>query len=664
MTERSRGHDAARRALRALIVEDREDDLLLLLDELDRGGYDVTYTRVDKLTTLRDALASSDFDIVLSDFSLPTMTADDVLPVVQALRHGLPCIVLSGSITEEAAVSLLRAGARDFVVKGRMSRLVPAIERELREATERRKLLVSEAALQETRERMQFALEAVGIGTWEAFPADGRTIWSDVTERLHGMEPGSFDGTTEAFIDAIHPDDRQTVIEHIAGAQASTAPFRLEYRCAWPDGSVHSLVGIGRVLPGESGSAIRVVGVSMDVTAQKRLEEQVRQTQKMESIGNLAGGVAHDFNNLLTVILGECELIMPRLAGDPETIGSLESILGAATSASALTRQLLTFSRRQVVVPRVIDLDGVVRDFQKILRRLVEENVHLEFQLAPGSRHVRVDPGQIEQVLLNLVANARDAMPDGGTVMVQTRTVTIDASDDDAVSAGAALIKPGEYAELSVVDSGDGMTPEVKAHLFEPFFTTKPVGRGTGLGLATVHGIITEGGGHLAVDSEPGAGTTIRLRLPLAQASAHPPPPVEPGVRTEVGGETVLIVEDSAPLRQLTQRMLERLGYRVLLASNALEAERVFAAHQDVIDVVLADIVMPDGSGLAVAASLIAQREDLRVVFMSGYTADHDEVAGKSYLFLQKPFSSAQLATAVRAALSGQPCGQSPDDAR
>ena len=465
----------AQRQLRVLIVEDREDDLRLLLHELERAGYAVTYRRAETVAALKCALAECEWEIVVSDFSLPTMTAHDVLKMLRVERPDLPCIVISGTIAEESAVDVLKAGARDFVVKERMARLVPAIDREVREAAERRLRRAAEATLNQTRERMQFALESVGVGFWEWDIQSGEVVWSDVQERLHGVKPRTFGGTLEAFMATVHPDDREMLLRRGQEAQRAGGDFRIEYRTTWPDGSVHWIVSVGRALC-DSGVPVRAVGVGMDVTTQKRMEDQFRQAQKMESVGNLAGGIAHDFNNLLTVIVGCSDLAAPQVAANAEVAELLESIRGAAVSASALTRQLLTFSRRQVVVPRLLNLSDTISGFGKILRRLVEENVHIEFSLRPALPFVSIDPGQVEQLLLNLVANARDAMPDGGTVTIGTDQVI-----DSLESPTSSGLGTGAYVVLSVSDTGSGMSKEVQSHLFEPFFTTKPVGRGTGL---------------------------------------------------------------------------------------------------------------------------------------------------------------------------------------
>ncbi len=636
--------------LRVLIVEDSEDDLLLLLSELDRGGYAVSHRRVQTTEAFGNALQAEDWQLVVSDFSLPTMTAHDVLSVLNATRPDLPCIVLSGTISEEAAVDVLRAGARDFVVKDLLARLLPAVARELREGHERHRRHEAEAALQEMRRRMQFALESVEVGIWEWDLSSGKVVWSEVKERLFGFQPGGFGGTFDAFVATVHPEDRAEVLRRIEQATVDRRDFRMEFRSRWPDASVHWIVSIGRIVCEDGGAAVRSVGVAMDVTAQKRLEEQVHQTQKMESIGQLAGGIAHDFNNLLTVIAGCCDMVAERVAPDSAAAEPLEEIRTAAMSAAALTRQLLTFSRRQIVSPVVLDLNDVVTSFENILRRLVEESVHLDFVLDPRPQRVRVDPGQIQQVLLNLVANARDAMPEGGTVTIQTSAATID--EDPGRMPGE--ISPGAYAVLSVTDTGSGISPETQARLFEPFFTTK-LGRGTGLGLATVYGIVKQSGGHIVVESEPGAGTTFRIYLPVTSARDAAPAEEKPKAPDLAGNETVLVVEDNAALRRLNEVILKRHGYHVLVAANGADARRICEEYPQPIHLALLDVVMPGESGPAIGEWISRNRPGTKILYMSGYAGDQVDrsrllAAGCS--FLQKPFNASQLARAVREILS------------
>ena len=641
-----------RKPLRLLLVEDSEDDAQLLLRQLDRQGIEVESVRVDTADAMEDALRQRGWDVVISDYSMPAFGAIAARDVLRRTGIDIPFILVSETIDEEMAVSALKAGADDFVTKAQLSRLIPAIERGMRDADERRKLRATEQALVETRERMRFALEAAGVGTWEWDVVADKVVWSDVLEGLHSMSPGSFGGTFDAFIASIHPDDRQRVAGTRERFFRSPTDSRLQYRVLCPDGSIHWIASIGRAFLDSTGKPVRAAGIGIDVTEQKKLEAQFQQAQKMESIGNLAGGIAHDFNNLLTVIAGCGQLLEERPALDPEVVRDLQEIRQAVDRGAGLTRQLLAFSRKQLLTPQVVNLSDVVANLGTMLRRLIEENVNLEFRLSSDLERVSVDPGQIEQVLMNLAVNARDAMLEGGTLAIETTNVTV----DESYMATHIGIRPGSYVMLSVGDTGMGMPPHVQARVFEPFFTTKSEGQGTGLGLATVYGIVNQSGGYIFLYSEPGMGTTFKLYFP-AVSGASAVEPVKPKAAPDelTGAETILVVEDDARLRVLEERILKRYGYQVLVASSAADAIRVFTERHDPIDVVLTDVIMPGGSGRTLGDWVAEHRPDTHVVYMSGYTdnaiASHG-VLEAGTRFLQKPFSPEALARTIREALS------------
>jgi signal transduction histidine kinase len=382
-----------------------------------------------------------------------------------------------------------------------------------------------------------------------------------------------------------------------------------------------------------------------DITERRALEEQLRQSQKMEAVGRLAGGVAHDFNNVLTVLKFHADFLQ-EAALPPELAENVAEIGVAASHAADLTRQLLAFSRKQVLRPVVLEVDAVVANLQPMLRRLLGEDVRLVARRAPVGP-VLADRGQLEQVLVNLVVNSRDAMPDGGTITVRTGPVTIDARDPHA---RARTLAPGTYLALSVTDTGQGIPPEVLDRVFEPFFTTKELGKGSGLGLSTVYGIVRQSGGAVDVVSELGRGTVVRVLLPLAPAAARPDPaeaPRKPGM----GTETVLLVEDETTLRRLGRKVLERSGYTVLEACDGGDAVEVAARFAGRIDLLVTDVVMPTMHGRQVAECLRKARGELRVLFMSGYTDDEvlrRGALGAGTAFLQKPFTPAEFADAVR----------------
>jgi len=402
-----------------------------------------------------------------------------------------------------------------------------------------------------------------------------------------------------------------------------------------------------------AGQLTHYVGVQTDVTQRRRLEEQYRQAQKMEAIGQLAGGVAHDFNNLLTIINGYSELLLQALHADDPMRRLADQIHKAGERSAGLTRQLLTFSRQQVVAPTVLYLNGILTNLEKMLRRIIGEDVVLDLVLAPNLGAVKVDAGQIEQVIMNLAVNARDAMPQGGTLTIETCNIDL-AEAHAQVHAGARL---GPHVLLAVRDTGCGMTPEVRARVFEPFFTTKETGKGTGLGLAVVHGIIQQSGGHIAVDSAPGAGTTIHVYLPRVQPNGAPRksnPAMTPAPR---GSETLLLVEDEEAVRTMTRQVLADCGYQVLEASHGAEALALAAQHTAPIQLLVTDVVMPEVGGRLLAERLVALHPEAKVLYVSGYTDDavvrhgilHDEVS-----LLQKPFSPRALAHKVRDVLDSR----------
>jgi len=401
-----------------------------------------------------------------------------------------------------------------------------------------------------------------------------------------------------------------------------------------------------------AGRRARLV-LARDVSAQRQLEEQLRQSQKMEAVGQLAGGIAHDFNNLLTAILGSTQLLLHNTpSGDPRREDA-EEIRHAGLRAAELTRQLLAFSRRQVLAPKVLDVNSVVAHMDRMLRRLLGEDVELATSLDPAAGAVNADPGQLEQVLLNLAVNARDAMPGGGRLSIETTRVTL---HDEHVERRHRM-PAGDYVCLAVADTGVGMDETTQAHLFEPFFTTKEVGKGTGLGLATVYGIVKQSGGYIWVYSEPAHGTTVKVYLPHVPGVAEAPAPASEPQQVRGGDETVLLVEDAAPVRTLARRSLEARGYRVLDAADGPSALELSARHAGGIDILVTDVVMPGMSGRELAERLVPARPSMKVLYTSGYTDDamvRQGVLNAGVAFLQKPFVPDTLARKVREVLDGE----------
>ena len=504
------------RPLRILLVEDSELDAELLIAELTQAGYDITHERVDTAEAMKAAL-NGDWDVVLSDYSMPGFSAPEALALMQGTGHDLPFIIVSGTIGEEAAVAALKAGASDFVTKGRLARLAPAIERELRDAGERR-------------DRLQ-------------------------------------------------------------------------------------------------------------------LEARLRQAQKMEAIGQLAGGVAHDFNNMLTAILGYADLLLDQIGPDKPIGRDLREIKNAALRAATLTQQLLAFSRKQVLAVTAVDLSEVVRHIEPMLRRLLGEPVRIDLTLADSLDLVMADAAQLEHLVINLSVNARDAMPQGGTLRIATRNVELGG----AYASAHPGMRAGSFAMLSVSDTGTGMSPDVLTKIFEPFFTTKERGRGTGLGLAAVYGTVKQLQGYVDVTSEPGMGSTFKIYLPRTDCQRSIPMAAPKG--SPVGNETILLVEDEEGVRTFVKSALQRFGYSVIEVESAEAALAVLDTLPAPVHLLLADVVLGGMSGPDLASRLRCDRPEMRVLLMSGYP-DHRgqglHTAPEPEEWLQKPFSAQTLLTKIR----------------
>lgn len=506
--------------LKVLIVEDSEDDAVMVLRELRRTGYDVDFKRVDSSDALKASLAERQWDLVVSDFSMPSFSGTDALKVVRLTGSDAPFIFVSGTMGEDTAVAALKDGAQDYLVKANLKRLVPAVQRELREAEERRE--------------------------------------------------------------------------------------------------------------------------------RKRLEQHVQQLQKFEAIGRLAGGVAHDFNNLLGVILGQSEILLER-SQDGGIARGLEMIRESARRGASLTRQLLAFGRRQVLEPKVLNLNAILADVEKLLRRVIGENIELDFQISAKLGNVKADPGQLEQVVVNLATNARDAMATGGRLTIATANVDL----GEAYVDRRVVVSPGRYVQLVVSDTGCGMDSETQSHIFEPFFTTKEQGKGTGLGLATVYGIVKQSGGNIWVYSEPGHGTTFKIYLPLVEAAAESPLHVEQNEELPRGSETILVVEDDASLREVTCEFLQSSGYMVISAGSPEEALHLAERHNGPIDFLLTDVIMPRMNGRELATRLSELRPGMKVLYVSGYADDvvRGGVHGaleEGLAFLQKPCTRRALTRKIR----------------
>ncbi len=514
--------------------------------------------------------------------------------------------------------------------------------------------LSAEEALRESEARFRQVAENIDAVLWLRDSAKNQMLYvSPAYERIWGRTRESLYSDPRSWLEAIHPYDRERVREAMLTKQLR-GNFDEVYRIVRPDGSVRWVRDQASLIRNDDGQSYRFVGAAQDITQNKQLEEQLLQSQKLEAIGQLAGGVAHDFNNLLTIIQGHAASWQNTEGMPEEMMESVREILVAAEQAGNLTRQLLTFSRKQVIQPRNVDLNEVVSSMTKMLRRVLGEDITLRVSCVRRLPLIHADTGMMEQVLLNLVVNARDAMPKGGELTVKTAVEIFETYHHDKNPEA----QPGPHVCLTVRDTGCGIPPEHLSRIFEPFFTTKEPGRGCGLGLATVYGIVKQHHGWIEVRSQVGEHSEFRVFFPClgGQAAAPAPKPKQPAIPG--GTETILFVEDNDAVRDLTRAILERYGYRVIEAANGHRALEVWQKHKHEIDLLLSDIVMPEGmTGLELAERLAQDRDNLKIIFTSGYSAD---VVGQEFLineevnFLQKPFRPDKLLQAVRACLDAE----------
>ena len=510
---------------------------------------------------------------------------------------------------------------------------------------------LSEKARAEAEAKYRMLVEQVNAITYIAeIGIKGRWYYvSPQIESILGFTPEEWLAIAHDWDEHIHPDDLPTVMT-AEERSAQGEPFQAEFRIRRKDGREVWLSDTGVIVKGSDAHPV-MEGILVDITERKALETQLLQSRKMEAVGRLAGGIAHDFNNLLTIISGYTELAVsrPHLPGDARS--DIERIENAAGRAAGLVRQLLAFSRKQVLQPKILDLNQIVLNLDTLLRRLIDERIDMVTRVSNDLGHVKADPAQIEQVIMNLVVNARDAMPDGGRLILETSNVDLDSN----YAVDHVSVKPGRYVMLAVSDTGVGMDAQTVAHIFEPFFTTKESGRGTGLGLSTVYGIVKQSGGYIWVYSEPNRGSSFKVYLPRVDEVVEEAPLTPAATRAQRGTETILLVEDEEPLRELIQTVLTEQGYDVIPSLDPQHAERIATHLEGEIHLLLTDVVMPGISGRELAGRISARRPDIRVLYMSGYTDNLISSGGmleRGLAFLQKPFSPATLVQKVREVLN------------
>jgi two-component system cell cycle sensor histidine kinase/response regulator CckA len=631
--------------LHILLAEDNEHDAVLIGRQLKQGDVAATVRRVDSEATFRAALAEFEPDIILSDHSMPSFTARDSLRIAREMRPFTPVIVVTGSLDEETAAEYMKAGAADYVLKSHLTRLPGSVA----SALERRRAReAADAALKALR-----ASEAKFAKAFYANPSgmalttlDGRLVEVNETFlRTLGYARDEVVGRNALELGLWKDAAERTRVVESLGKGDHIENLELAFRTK--AGAVRTLLFSAELV--ELDGTPHLLALTTDITERRRLEDELRQAQKMEAIGQLAGGVAHDFNNILTAIHGYADLLGGDLPPGDTRLEDVEEIRKAARRAAQLTRQLLAFSRKQVLEPRVIDVNTLVENMEKMLSPVLGENVKLTPALAPDLHAVRADPNQLEQVILNLAINARDAMPDGGKLTIETGNVELDAH----YAAQHVSVVPGRYVMLAVSDTGTGIDEQTRARIFEPFFTTKEPGKGTGLGLSTVYGIVKQSGGNIWVYSEVGRGTTFKIYFPAVDAPVDPATHAATGARFD-GTETILLVEDDDQLRRFAHRALTARGYTVLQADRGAAALDLVRQHPEPIHLLLTDVVIPDMDGRSLARALRAEQPDLRVLFMSGYADKaivHHGVLDADVAYLAKPFNTDAVARKVREVL-------------
>jgi hypothetical protein len=641
--------------LRVLVVEDSEDDALLLMRQLRLGGYEPESSRVESAEEMAAALERQAWDLVIVDYAMPRFGALAALDLLKEKGLDVPRIVVSGTIGEETAVETMKRGAHDYIMKDNLNRLIPAIERELREAKGRDERNKAVEALRESEERYRTLVENVDIGVTLVDSEFNIIMTNTAQARLFGTIARSLTG--EKCYDAFKA--RKTVCPHCPGrrAMSSGLPYEIDVQKVNYKGDLVNWRLRAFPTFSTDGAVTGFIEVVDDVTVRKRLEEQLRQAGQLEAIGRLAGGVAHDFNNLLTAMLGYSQVLLERMSKNDPNRDKVAHISRAAERAAELTKKLLAFSRKQVLDVKVLDLNPVMADFEKMIRRLLGEDVELVTALAPSLGRVKADRGQIEQILMNLAVNARDAMPSGGKLTMETANVQLDTN----YVRVHPDVQIGAYVMIAVSDNGLGMDAETRSRIFDPFFTTKEKGKGTGLGLSTVYGIVKQHHGHISVYSEPDRGTTFKVYLPCVQDPieeiriAPKPQPQAHGV------ETILVVEDEEIVLKLACDTLEALGYSALCASHPEAALRLANEHEGTIDLLLTDVVLPQMDGPSLFKRVADVRPGIKVLYVSGYAGDsivHHGVLNPGVHFLPKPFTLDGLAAKVREALDDQTTAQ------
>ncbi|MBR7836839.1 response regulator [Actinospica durhamensis] len=649
--------------IRILICEDNPDDAVLVVAHLRRGGVELEYERVDEAEAAREALRERPPDLVISDYWMPGFGAEDALDLVKASGLDIPFILVSGRIGEESATALMRAGAHDFVLKDQPARLVRVVRRELRQTEVRRERRAAEVAVRLSEQRFRLFADHTPdvMFRYRVHPTEEVEYVSPAASAVLGRAPQELCGDPATLFALVAPEDRDA----LAAAWHSSDPRPLVVRWPRADGADTWTEQRAVALHDQDGRVTAVEGILRDITdrviadrQRDAMQQQLRQAERLESMGRLAGGIAHDFNNLLAVILGHTDLALTDLPPDSPHRPGMAAIHTLAERGAALTRQLLVFSRQEPLRPETLDANEVVADTERVLRGTIGEDVTFVTRLAPDLRPIRIDRSELERLLLNLVTNARRAMPSGGRLEIETANVrragAADGGQNPDPDQSPDGVGPASIVRLSVSDTGSGMPERVRKHVFEPYFTTDAEA-GTGLGLSSAYGVVKAAGGEIAISSRPGEGTVVRIDLPAVERPTVAPASPEPAP-AQGRGQTLLVVEDDDAVRDLVCRMAGRGGYRTVGIAAPSEALRVYRESAGSVDALLTDLVMSGMSGIELATAVREQDPALPVLLMSGYSAGTlpgDRPLPDGMALLHKPFTTAALLTALGEVLGG-----------
>jgi PAS domain S-box-containing protein len=608
--------------IKLLLVEDEHAHAAAIQRAFEKAGLPVIINIADSLADFHGMSVENPPDIAVMDLNLPDGCAIDAL-IHPPETGNFPILLMTSFGNENIAVEAIKAGALDYIVKSPEAffEMPHTVERALREWNLIRERKLVQDELVEATRRLRLATESGQLGIWDYDLVRDMIIWNDRMYEIYGVSQDTFSISFTGWEKLLHPEDLDQVLDSLRNAIDYDTDYSLEYRVVRPDETIKFVRSNALVVRDNGGKPIRMIGMDQDMTERKQLEGQLLQSQKMEAIGQLAGGIAHDLNNILMVIYGYCSTLQFKLGENSPVSHDLDNIFTAAERAANLTRSLLAFSRKQIMTPKTVDLNHIVMDISKILTRIIGEDIQIRITSTGEPLMVNVDCGQIEQVLMNLAANARDAMPDGGILTIATGFGEIDEEFINSRGFGS----PGGYASIVVSDTGKGMDFEVTKKIFEPFFTTKEVGKGTGLGLAIAYGVVKQHNGFIDVTSEPGKGTEFTIYLPMLsmEEKIRNVNNSEKGTEApHAGNETVLVVEDDPSIRMLAESYLAKLGYRVILANDGQDAVEKFKANIGLIDITIMDMVMPIKSGREAFDEIRSLYPDAKILFMSGYCTD------------------------------------------